>query len=202
MESLPIADLLSICPGPSTRIVYASAMRAFLDPVCGPHRQHTERLSSTPDEQARDEDLATGYLASSRDHAADVICAIGGWTVAPKTMHLRVAATQESLPHHGIDPSLTGSAGASDRSCPRRGGDPAWRTDTGDAANRAGHLDERAQALVLVLASLEMRMGEAAKVRVSDLDTATSPAVIEIRGANESIDPHRSRPFDTFRAIR
>jgi len=45
-------------------------------------------------------------------------------------------------------------------------------------------------------------MGEAAKVRVSDLDTATSPAVIEIRGANESIDPHRSRPFDTFRAIR
>lgn len=78
MESLPIADLLSIYPGPSTRKVYASAMRAFPDPVCGPRRQHTERLSSTPEDQARDEDLATGYLTSSRDHAADMICAIGG----------------------------------------------------------------------------------------------------------------------------
>lgn len=47
-----------------------------------------------------------------------------------------------------------------------------------------------------------MRIGEAVKVRDSDLDPGASPAVSEIRAVYESIDLRRSRPLDTFQAIR
>lgn len=123
--------------------------------------------------------------------------------MAPKTVHLRVAAALVSLPHHGIDP-LSNQDRRRIRSKLPRGGAVTRRGEPTPEKRWtvADHPHERAKVLVLILASPGIRIGEAVKVRVSDLDPGASPAVSEIRAVNESIDLRRSRPPDTFQAIR
>ena len=60
----PIEDFLSIYPTIGTRRTYASAVRAYLGPVCGPQRRQGRRTCSPADDAARHEFLADGYLAA------------------------------------------------------------------------------------------------------------------------------------------
>lgn len=80
-------------------------MRSFLDRICGPQRRQDGRTYSTPGDQIRYEDLAAAYLSADRDHADDIIQAIGSSTAAPRTVHMRVAVTLEFLAHHGAQTS-------------------------------------------------------------------------------------------------
>ncbi len=172
----PIADFLSIYPKPGTRTVYRSALRAFLDHVNNRRREDRE-----PDAGDVYEVLAAQYLADGRDRAADLIRFIGSSPDAPMTVQNRVAAVLEFLGHHGID--------LSDRDRRRirqklpRGGTVSRRGDvTHEMLRRiAGHLDEHTRALMLVLASSGMRIGEAVTVRLTDINLEASPPVIEIR---------------------
>lgn len=177
----PIDDFLSIYPKSGTRRVYRSALRAFLDFVYG--RQREDRMRSVPAGEVAGlyEDLAARYLADDRDRAADLIRFAGTSTDAPTTTQTRAAAVLEFLGHHGID--------LSDRDRRRirgklpRGGAVTRRGDvTHEMLRRiAGHLDEHTRALVLVLASSGMRIGEAVTVRLADLDIDASPVAIDIR---------------------
>ncbi len=194
----PIDDFLSIYPKSGTRRVYRSALRAFLDFVYG--RQREDRMRSVPAGEVAGlyEDLAARYLADDRDRAADLIRFAGTSTDAPTTTQTRAAAVLEFLGHHGID--------LSDRDRRRirgklpRGGAVTRRGDvTHEMLRRiAGHLDEHGRALVLVLASSGMRIGEAVTVRLADLDLEASPAAIEIRSEYSKnrvgrVDVHQRR---------
>ena len=180
MES-PIADFLATYPTPGTRGSYGTALRAFVDAVYGPQPRVGAHSHMTPADRARYEVLAAEYLAGDRDHAAEIIRAIGLWTVAPRTAHVRVAAIAEFLVHHGID--LSDRDRRRIRSKLPRGGPVTRRGELTPEMLRAvaGHVDERSRALVLVQASSGMRIGEAVKVRLADLDLDTAPASIEIR---------------------
>ncbi len=179
--ALPIADFLSTYQTPGTRRSYGGAVRAFLDAVYGPQPRVGAHSHMAPEDRERYETLAGEYLAGNRDHADDIIRVLARWTVAPQTAHMRVAAVSEFLTHHGID--LTDRDRKRIRSKLPRGGAVTRRGDVTPEILRAvaGHLDERGRALLLVLASSGMRIGEAVKVRLRDLDLDASPAAIEIR---------------------
>lgn len=180
MES-PIADFLSIYPKPATRGAYGSALRAFHEAIYGPQRQTAGRSRLSPEDKARYEALAEEYLGDNRDHADDIIRVIGRWAVAPGTVHMRVAAVAEFLTLHGID--LSDRERKRIRSKLPRGGAITRRGELTPDMLRAvaGHLDERGRTLVLVLASIGIRIGEAVRIRLTDVDLAASPAAIEIR---------------------
>jgi integrase len=177
---LPIADFLSSYQTPGTRGSYGTALRAFLDAVHGPLRE-TTRGNLTPEDRARYEDLAAAYLAGDRNYADDIIRAIGRWTVAPRTAHVRVAAVAEFLTYHGID--LSDRDRKRIRSKLPRGGAVTRRGELTHEMLRAvaGHVDERGRALILVQASGGMRIGETIRVRLRDLDLDAAPPTIEIR---------------------
>lgn len=178
MEERPIEDFLSIYPKQSTRRTYAVSLRAFLDSVYGPQRAGE---FVTPAELEIYEALAADYLSADRNYASDIIRAIGRSEVAPKTIRYRVATVVEFLAHHGRGLS------ADDRRRVRgkipRGGTVSKRGDVDATMIRAivGHLEEHGRTLVLVLASSGMRIGEAVKIRLGDLNLDAVPAVIEIR---------------------
>jgi integrase len=168
--------VLSIHPKAGIRRVYRSAPRTFLDFVYGRLREDCVRSAPAAEVAGLYEDLA-----DDRDRAADLIRFAGTSTDAPTTTRTRAAAVLEFLAHHGID--------LSDRDRRRirgkvpRGGAVTRRGDlTHEMLRRiAGHMDEHTRALVLVLASSGMRIGEAVTVRLADLDLETVPASIEIR---------------------
>ena len=171
----PIDDFLSIYPKAGTRHVYRSALRAFLDFVY--NRRRRDRVPGAGDVY---EVLAAQYLADHRDRAADLIRFAGTSTDAPTTTQTRVAAVLEFLTHHGID--------LSDRDRKRirgklpRGGAVTRRGDLTHEMLRSivGHTSEHMRALVLVLASSGMRIGEAVSIRLADLDLDASPPTVEI----------------------
>lgn len=178
MTARPIEDFLSIYPKPGTRRTYASALRAYLDAVYGPQRAAGYATAGEADAY---EALAAAYLADDREYAGDIIRAIGQSDAAPNTVRYRMAAVLEFLAHHGRD--------ISDRDRKRirsklpKGGVLGKRGEinAGTVRTVAGHLEEHGRALVLVLASSGMRIGEAVKIRLGDVDLDASPAAIEIR---------------------
>ena len=180
MES-PIADFLATYQTPGTRRSYGAAVRAFLDSVSAPSARTAGRGHLTPADRARYEALAVAYLTDDRDRAADIIRSARAWTVTPQTARMRVAAIAEFLAHHGRD--LSERDRKRIRAKLPRGGAVTRRGELTPGMLRtvAGHCDERGRALVLVLASSGMRIGEAVRVRLSDLDLDASPATIEIR---------------------
>ena len=178
MEERPIESFLSTYPKISTRRAYAGAVRAFLDTFNGQPQAHTR---TRPVNLARYEEEASRYLAADRDHAADLIRFVTSSTSAPKTVQLRATAVLEFLTYHGID--LSDRERRRIRSKLPRGGAVTRRGDVTPEMLRqvADHLDERGRALLLVLASSGMRIGEAVAVRLRDLDLEATPAAIEIR---------------------
>jgi integrase len=177
----PIQDFLSIYPKIGTQRTYASNLRGHLDAIYGPQRKKEGRIYATADDQARYEALAAAYLSEDRDYVDDIIRAIGRSTLAPKTLTLRTATVIEFLTHHGVDLS------ARDRRRIRqklpKSGAISKRGDLSQETIRSilGHLDEHGRALVLVLASSGMRIGEAVKIRMRDIDLDATPATIDIR---------------------
>ena len=181
----PIDDLLSISPTPGTRRVYRSALRAFPGFVDG--RERPGRETGVRPEAVDYEALAAQYLATGRDQAADLIRFAGSSSDAPTTTQNRAAIVLEFLAHHGID--LSDRDRRQVRQKLPRGGVVTRRGDvTHEMLLRvAGHLDERGRALLLVLASSGMRIGEAVAIRLRELDLRATPATSRwARGAAPS----------------
>jgi len=182
MAARPIEEFLCNYPKRGTRNTYTSALRAFLDSIYGPVRAPGPRVHATAADQVRYEEHAAAYIADTgRDHATDIIHFAVTSGNAPMTITMRVAAVIEFLAHHGRDLS------ARDRKRIRqklpKGGAITRRGELSHEMIRqiVGHLEEHGTALVLLLASSGMRIGEAVQVRLHDLDLDASPAAIEIR---------------------
>jgi integrase len=177
----PIQDFLSVYPKVGTQGAYATSLRGYLDVIYGPQRKLGSRANMTPEVLARYETLAGLYLTEDRDYAADIIRMISKSSLAPKTLTLRTAAVLEFLAHHGIDLS------ARDRRRIRqkvpKGGAISKRGDLTPESIRSiiSHLEEHGRALVLVLASSGMRIGEVVKIRLQDIDLDAVPAAVHIR---------------------
>lgn len=119
-----------------------------------------------------------------RDYVADVLLFIGKCgeqNLAPMTINTRVAAVLEFLMHHNRE--ISDKDRKRIRSKVPRGGAVSKRDDLTHEMLREilSHMEEHGEALVLMLASSGMRIGEAVAIRITDVDLEAVPAEVDIR---------------------
>jgi integrase len=152
-----------------TSYVYRSGLLDFFDFINGTRIRGRE---ATKGDMIKYEELAAGFIREKRNHAADLVRytkhlrEIG---VPPKTAHVRIVAVKEFLSRNGFE--LDKIAEKDVRRLQPKGGK---RTDfeyidRKILAEILHHVDSRGKALILVLASSGMRIGEALNLNWLDV---------------------------------
>ncbi|WP_265581775.1 tyrosine-type recombinase/integrase [Methanofollis aquaemaris] len=161
----------------STKKAYGTALRRFLDYIYPPDVKRPASDAATYDH------LSLQYLREDRDIPSD----LRGFAVvlnryAPMTAQLYLSGTFSWLEENEIEVS---------RSQRRRigqkmpsGGPQTREADVDHVVLKKilAHMDLKGRALVLTLASSGMRIGEALKLSIRDLDLSQSPATINLPG--------------------
>jgi len=161
----PIDEFISMCRTVGTGRAYRTGIHRFLDYV---YHYHTAARRATPEEIAGYEKFAARYLKEKRNVTADII----GYTqdlnhrgVPPKTAHINLCGVRQWLIENDIQ--FTEKQKVQMRRVSPKGG---RRTnikyaDVQTIRDILGQSDPRLKALVLVLASSGMRIGEALNLR-------------------------------------
>jgi integrase len=152
-----------------TSYVYRSGLLDFFDFINGARIRGRE---ATPSDMVKYEELAARFIREERDHAANLVRYtkhLRETGVPPKTAHVRIVAVKEFLARNGIE--LDKITEKDVRRLQPKGGK---RTDFEYVDRKIlgeilHHVDSRGKALILVLASSGMRIGEALNLNWSDL---------------------------------
>lgn len=169
-------DWLGLYPKQSTRIAYSRALRRYL-----------EFIGQIPDSEHSGLDynaLSISYLSSERDHRADLRgFAASLSSYSPKTATLYFVGTKLWLEENDIQIPPRELKRITSR-LPKGGAQTRDQTiDHQFLRQFLPHLSILGRALVLVMASSGMRIGEALGITLDNIDVDCSPAKIEIPGS-------------------
>lgn len=174
-----IQDFISELRTVATKSTYRAGILAFLDWKYG--RQRAER-KATPEEMELYEDLAARYLAEGSDYAEDLRrYAASMQKIPPKTAAIRMTGIKEYLLFNDIEFSEKSIRQIKSR-MPKGGARTIERElDHQVLQTILSHSDVKGRALILVLASSGMRIGEVLQLRFTDIDLDAVPAEVTIR---------------------
>lgn len=161
--------------------VYRSGIYQFLDCIYGPQRAGK---NATEKEMQGYEILAEQYLADkNRDHMADLMSfSIHIGEKPPHTARTYMNVVREFLANNNIEfPSRDLKRVMS--KLPKGGARTIEAEMTHETLKTLlTHMDAKGRALIITLASSGMRIGECLQIRINDVDLASEPAQITIRG--------------------
>lgn len=168
-------------PKHNTTKGYRAAIYDFLDHIYGRVRAGSR---VTNDERVKYEELCARYLAEERDYLNDLVMYIGAKNGAPPaSIKNKVAGLKEWLYFNGVEFSPRELKTLRHKT-PRAKG--SWTVerefDLEILRKILAHTDEKASALILVLASSGMRIGEILNVKLSDVELDKEPPEIILRG--------------------
>ncbi|NOZ82567.1 MAG: site-specific integrase [Euryarchaeota archaeon] len=171
-----LEGFLNLYGKPNTRSNYRASLRIFLAHVYG------RELKTLSNEEA--EELSRQYLQEQRDRFADLQSFARSLLEqgrAPKTVALRLAAVREWLAVNGWEPA------PEEKRLLRKLLPPAKTVSEEDIATPEKlrrilqHLPLHGRALVLVLASSGMRLGEALSLHLEDVKLEEEPVRVVVR---------------------
>ncbi len=175
-----LGEFLELYAKKSTKDVYRAGIFEFLDFIYGRQRKG-KRV--TKEEKEKYEELSKQYFNEERDSLDDVTrFAASLYEKPPWTAKGYLNATKEFLAENGIE--------FSQRELKRiRNKLPKGNARTVDKdmdhtvlKSVLQHLDVKGRALILVLVSSGMRIGEALSIEMDDIILESEPAEIKIRG--------------------
>jgi integrase len=175
----PIEDFLGQYSNEGTKGSYRSNLFSFFDSLYG---QQRAGRTYTAEEAERYGALARQLLAT--EHPTTVlskyVVSLAG--SPPTTAAQRLAVVLDWLAYHHHEVSAR-ERKTLNRRMPK-GGAQTMEGDLDHGVLRAivQQLDLRGRAIVLMLASSGMRIGELLQIQMKDIDLAVSPAEIQIRG--------------------
>jgi integrase len=161
-----------------TRDNYGRALRHFLNHIYPPDQKRSVQDTDLYDR------LSLHYLNGGRDVPADLRSfAVALNDFAPKTSELYMAGTIGWLEENEIEVSKAQRRRITQKL--PRGGVQTLDATLDHSALRAilAHMDLKGRALILVMASSGMRIGEALSLPISALDLSCRPALISIPGS-------------------
>jgi integrase len=181
MSGKTIESFLSMYPKHNTTKGYRAAIYDFLDHIYGRVRAGSR---ATNDERVKYEELCARYLTEERDYLNDLVMYIGAKNGAPPaSIKNKVAGLKEWLYFNSVEFSPRELKTLRHKT-PRAKG--SWTVerefDLEILRKILAHTDEKASALILVLASSGMRIGETLNVKLSDVDLDKEPPEIIVRG--------------------
>ncbi len=177
----PITRFANLYSSSNTKTAYKSALFLFMDCIYGNQRAGTK---ANNEEQARYDTLAEQYLSDTeRDRLVDLMTFVSTMGKRPPfTAKLYIGAVKEFMAINNIDFSSRELKRV--RSKLPKGSTRTIESDMTHETLKSilQHMDVKGRALVLVLASSGMRIGELLQIRISDVSLTTEPGEISIRG--------------------
>jgi integrase len=172
-------EFLSTYPNQNTRGGYSAAVYAYIDCIYGKQRAGK---NSTEAERAKYEELIDQYLIEKREIAADLMKFVLSLnTRPPLSAKQTFNFVKEFL--SSCDLEIRHQDLKRIRNKLPKGGAQTIEEDLDIESIRSilQHMDTKGKALVLVLASSGMRVGEALQINLEDIDLEVEPSVITIR---------------------
>ena len=170
-----IEDYIKRYPSKKTQSTYKTALRNFLESLFG----------------TRDFSAAEDYFNPNRDYEADLetyFQHISG--KPPLTIRTFLAAVKGFLEHNDVELKQKYWKGLTRRIQGKRARTRDRIPSNKELRQILSFMDAKGRALFLLLSSSGMRIGEALKLEIADIDTYSNPAKIEIRGeTTKSGDP-------------
>ena len=176
-----VEDFLASYSKTSTARAYRSGIYSFFDHCYGKVRQENK---ATERDKKRYEELNQQYFSEDREHINDLITFIVSMDGSPpSTIKLKLNAVKELLRFNGVELSQSELRTLKHKTPKAKRG---W-TDEQDITKEnlqkvLSHTDEKGTALILMLASSGMRIGEALQIKLSDIALDDDLPVINIRG--------------------
>lgn len=184
-----IKDFIAELRTKNTRITYRAGVYAFLDWKYG--RQRAAR-KATPKEERKYETLAARYLSEEENYVEDLRkYAASMQEVPPKTASIRMTGIKEYL--FANDAEFSQRDIRQIKSRMPRGGARTIERDLDHAALQVllTHADVRGRALILMLVSSGMRIGELLQLRLTDINLDAVPAEVTLRQEITKTRQHR-----------
>ncbi len=177
-----IQNFLELYRSDNTRRVYRAGIFTFLEFIYNFKRNGSRATNA---EIIQFENYATKYFNENRDHTDDLMrFAAHLHEKPPETAKSYVAATEQFLGYNNIELSHRQLKTISLK-LPKGGTRTIEKDMDRDTIRKIiSHMDIKGRALILILASSGMRIGEALSVTLNDLDINASSPVITIRGKN------------------
>ena len=167
-------------PNESTKAVYKSGIFKFMESVYNKSRTNVRPTKKQIAELTK---LSTEYFNTERNHAKDLMKFVISLNESPpKTAKVYFAGVKEFLLTNGVELSHRELKNLKLK-LPKGNA----RTEEVDLENEIinqilEHMGIKGKALVLVLASSGMRIGEALQIELDDIDMESTPTPINIRG--------------------
>lgn len=173
-------EFYDLYPNPRTAGGYRTALIHFFALIYDCPKQGRAVTSEELEEYDR---LSRRYLAEERDHAADLMrFALAISNRPPKTAKYYMAAVNQFCIENDIEVSQRARKRIR-RRLPAGGAQTIERELTRDTLKEILlHMDTHGRALCLLLVSSGMRIGEALKIHLTDIDLEDDPPTVTIPG--------------------
>ena len=186
-----IKEFLEIQRSRKTKKCYRSALVEFLDFIYGKTRKG-KRVRK--EEIEKYERLAERYFSESRDYFKDLLnFAIYLSEKAPRTSYMYIMIVKQFLEYNNV--VFTPKQLKIIKQKLPKSAKPITKDEELDKEmirRILEYADIRLRAIILVLASSGMRIGELLQIRLSDLDLSKDPPEITIRGSYTKSDETRT----------
>jgi integrase len=184
----PIADFVKQYSNAQTRMAYASSIYSYLAFIY----DFQKDKKVTPSKAEKYETLAERYISEDRNHSQDLKLYVATFEGKPaKTCKCYVSAVQEFFLHNDIEISPKEKKSLKNKM--PKGGAATVERDLDLEVLRIilQHCDLKLRALILLLVSSGIRIGEALALRISDIDLTSDIGVITIRAENTKTGDQR-----------
>jgi integrase len=176
-----IETWVSQYPNSHTRKAYASSVYTFLAQVYNFEKEKKVTQKGV----LKYEDLADRYFSENRDYTQDLLQFAASFEgKPPKTAKSYISSVKEFLVSNDVEINEKDARKIRKRS-PKGGAATVERDlDIETLRSILNHSDTKMRALIVLLASSGMRIGEALALRLSDIDITGEIGTINIRGEN------------------
>ena len=173
-------EFLDFYPSKNTKRVYKSGIFKFLEVIYGISRKG-QRLSET--ERIKLEELADQYFSEERDYSKDLLnFAVSLNNSPPKSAKTYFASVKEFLFHNDIELSYRDLKSIKRKLPKGNARTEELDLDIATITQIIEHTNVKGKALILLLGSSGMRIGEALQIELDDINMETTPFYIHIRG--------------------
>lgn len=176
-----IKKFLGLYPKKNTVGVYRAGIYDFFDCLYGKVRKGKQVKK---DEAERYEELAERYFNEQRDHFEDLLTFLAYMNGQPPIgARAKIAGVKEFISYHGVEFTQRQLKQITTKMPKGKSARTAEKdVDIELLRKILIHLDLNGKALTYVLASSGARIGEILQVKLSDVDLATTPPEIVVRG--------------------
>jgi integrase len=180
---MKIQKFFDLYPNAGTVKVYRAGIYLFFDSVYGEVRKG-KRV--TAEEKEEYEKLAERYFSEQRDYFEDLLKFITDLHDKPPiSAKARISGVEEFLGYYGVEFTQRQRKQLSTKKPKGKSARTAEKEiDTETLRKILTHLDLKGKAIILVLASSGVRIGEILQVTLSDVDLTSTPPEMVIRGEN------------------